>query len=133
MTQQILDSDPQANRGDAIQELDGQILEIIGDAQPIGSDERRRRERFPIHCKMLLTPLDVHSNLLSDERSTIFGKDLSRSGICFSHDLPMLHRKIIVSLVLSEFGQLNVEAEVAWTKKTAIGLYETGCRLIRKV
>jgi hypothetical protein len=114
-------------------ELEGQILSLIGDSQPIEPDERRLRERFPICCKMLLTPIDHQQTLLPDESAVIFGKDLSVRGICFSHDFPLAYRRITVSLSLPEAGQFHVEAEVAWSRRTPIGLYETGCRLIRKV
>lgn len=112
--------------------LDGQILELICDPQPISPDERRARERYPICCKLQLTPLK-RDTLLIDDTSIIVGKDLSMSGICFSHENPLAHRRMIISLSHHEVGQFIVEAEVAWTRLTAVGLYETGCRLIRKI
>ena len=116
-----------------IQEMEAQILALIGDSQPIGTDERRVSERFPMSCKMLLTPIDAKASPRIDESSIIFGKDLSRSGICFSHELPLSHRRMIISLAHPEVGQFKVEAEMSWSRQTPIGLYETGCRLIRKV
>jgi hypothetical protein len=112
--------------------LDGHILELVCDPQPISPDERRRRERFPICCKLQLTPI-VSATPLLDETSIIVGKDLSVSGICFSHEFPLSHRRMMLSLSHPEVGQFIVEAEVAWTRLTAVGLYETGCRLIRKI
>ncbi len=117
----------------AIEELEGQILELIGNSQPVGADERRVRERYPICCKMLLTPVDPSARELPAESSLIFGKDLSRSGICFSHESALPHRRMIITLTNSDIGHFKVEAEVAWSKLTPVGLYETGCRLIRKV
>jgi hypothetical protein len=128
-----LTNTPDALTTGSIEELEGQILELIGDSQPIDGDERRVRERYPICCKMLLTPVDSRAKELPGESSIIFGKDLSRSGICFSHELPLTHRRLIITLTQSEVGRFKVEAEVAWTKETPVGLYETGCRLIRKV
>lgn len=115
------------------EQLEALILALVGDSQPIDADERRIRERFPICCKMLLTPIDTDKSPVADESSDIVGKDLSMRGICFSHEFPLVYRRIIISLSLPEAGQLNVEAEVAWTRRTPIGLYETGCRLIRKI
>jgi hypothetical protein len=117
----------------SIEELEGQILELIGDSQPLPGDERRVRERYPICCRMLLTPVDPAARELLSETAMIFGKDLSRSGICFSHELPLTHKRMVITLTQSEVGQFRVEAEVAWTRQTLVGLYETGCRLIRKV
>lgn len=115
------------------EELVGQILGLIGDAQPLCPDERRSRERFPIYCKLLLMPIDRNQKQLADETSIIFGKDLSVSGISISHELPLTHRRVAVSFTHTDVGQLIVEAEIIWTRKTAIGLYESGCRLIRKI
>ena len=117
----------------SVEELEGQILELIGDSQPLPGDERRLRERYPICCRMLLTPVDPAARELLSAAATIFGKDLSRSGICFSHELPLTHKRMIITLTQSEVGQFRVEAEVAWTRQTLVGLYETGCRLLRKV
>src|SRR6478736_3147764 len=113
--------------------LDGQILEFVGDENDATIDDRRFRQRYPISCKMHLSPIDGAGHPLSDELTIIFGKDLSRSGICFSHDFPMRHRRLLISLLDPKLGQFVVEAEVAWTRPTPIGLYESGCRLIRKI
>jgi hypothetical protein len=113
--------------------LDGIILGLIGDSEPLEHDERRLRERFPIYCKMLLTPIDHEQNAIVDEAADIFGKDISTTGMCFTHDLPVAQGRIAISLTHPEIGQLNVEAEIIWSRQTLIGLYETGCRLIRKI
>ena len=120
--------------GNVVEELEGQILAFVGDcSESIGSEERRIRDRFPIHCKLRLTPIDQNAIRLLDEVSIAFGKDLSRRGICFSHDFRIPHRRIVISITKEGTSDLNVEAEITWTRQTPIGLYESGCRLIRKV
>src|SRR5262245_55683999 len=106
--------------------LDGIILGLIGDSQPLEPDERRLRERFPIYCKMLLTPIDRNENAVVDEAADIFGKDISTTGMCFTHELPLTKGRIAITLTHPEIGQLNVEAEIVWTRQSLIGLYETG-------
>jgi hypothetical protein len=113
--------------------LVGHILEFVGDSQETTADERRLRQRYPISCKMYLTPLDSVGAPLTSDSWMIFGKDLSRTGICFSHDFPLPHRRLVISLTDPAIGQFVVEAEVAWTRTTPIGLYESGCRLTRKI
>jgi hypothetical protein len=113
--------------------LFGQILEFVGDSSETTTDDRRLRHRYPISCKMHLVPLDGAGAPLTDETWIIFGKDLSRTGICFSHDFALPHRRLVISLTDPAVGQFIVEAEVAWTRHTPIGLYESGCRLIRKI
>jgi hypothetical protein len=97
------------------------------------SDERRKRDRFPIPYTFRLTPLDDDGQLLTDETTTIVGKDLSLSGIGFSHDHPLPSRRAIISLDHPMVGRFAVEAEIVWTRPTPIGLYESGCRLVRTV
>jgi hypothetical protein len=111
----------------------GQILDFVHDSQNAGSEERRFRDRYAINCKMQLTPIGRDGTSRSDETILIFGKDLSRRGISFSHDRPLAHQQVLISLTLPEAGQFVVQAQITWTRLSPIGLYESGCRLIRKV
>jgi hypothetical protein len=114
--------------------LGRQVQGLIDDAGTAAqSDERRNRDRFAIPYTFRLTPLDQDGNLLTDETTTIVGKDLSLSGIGFSHDHPLQYRKVIISLNHPMVGCFAVEAEIIWTRPTPLGLFESGCRLIRTV
>ena len=115
------------------QYLFGQILEFVGDSNEVSADQRRLRQRYPIWCKMQLTPVDANGVINSDKTAVIFGKDISRAGISFSHDFSLPHRRLIISLADPQLGTFVVEAEVIWTRCTPIGLYESGCRLTRKL
>ena len=111
-----------------------QIQSLIDQAGTTATlDERRHRDRFPIPFTFRLTPLDDDGELLLDESTTIVGKDLSLSGIGFSHDHPLPSRRAIISLDHPMVGRFAVEAEIIWTRSTPIGLYESGCRLVRTV
>jgi hypothetical protein len=114
--------------------LNRQVQDLIDDAGTTAeSDERRNRDRFPIPFTFRLTPLNLDGKLLTDETTTIVGKDLSLSGIGFSHDHPLPYRKAIISLNHPMVGFFAVEAEILWTQPTPLGLFESGCRLIRTV
>src|SRR5690242_4545115 len=103
------------------------------DVQGSAPANRRVRGRFPINCKILLAPLDEEGQPVFTEIVTVFGKDLSQSGVCISHDLPLKRPQFLLSFHADEFGEFIVEAEVAWSRLTAIGLYESGCRMVRKI
>jgi hypothetical protein len=107
------------------------LIDVAGTAPT--KDDRRLRDRYPIPYTFRLTPLDDDGQLLTDESTTIVGKDLSLSGIGFSHDHPLPCRRAIISLDHPMVGRFAVEAEIVWTRPTPIGLYESGCRLIRTV
>jgi hypothetical protein len=95
--------------------------------------ERRSRDRFPIPYTFRLTPIDRDGNVLTDEITTVVGKDLSMTGIGFSHDHELSFDRAIISLNHPKVGSFAVEAEIVWTRPTPIGLYESGCRLVRTV
>ena len=97
------------------------------------SEDRRNRDRFPIPYTFRLTPIDSDGNLLTHETTTVVGKDLSLTGIGFSHDHALPYRRALISLNHPKVGRFAVEAEIAWTRPTPIGLFESGCRLIRTV
>jgi hypothetical protein len=111
----------------------GELLKLIGLANSSDLPEQRVRDRFPIYCCMQLVPLDGAGKSLPDEQMSVVGKDLSTRGISFSHDTKLPSGRFIICLSLSETARVKVEAEITWTRQTPIGLYETGCRLIRKV
>jgi PilZ domain len=121
---------PSGPGGQLDQHVQGLIDEAGTDAE---ADERRNRDRFPIPYTFRLTPVDHDGDLLTDETTTIVGKDLSLSGISFSHDHPLSYRRAIISLIHPMIGRFAVEAEVVWTRPTPVGLYESGCRLLRTV
>src|SRR5436305_14170866 len=77
-----------------------ELLGLVGGLQE--GDERRQRDRYPICCKMQLMPIDELGMPAPRETIAIFGKDLSRRGICFSHDLPLTSTRFIISFVLGE-------------------------------
>jgi hypothetical protein len=114
--------------------LSSQVQGLIDSAGTTAeSDERRSRDRFPIPYTFRLTPFDNNGNLLMDETTTIVGKDLSLTGIGFSHDYEFKFRRAIISLNHPKIGRFAVEAEIVWTRPTPIGLFESGCRLVRTV
>jgi hypothetical protein len=124
-------ADAHAPSASLTQQVQGLIDEVKSTMLP--SDERRHRDRFPIPYTFRLTPIDDNGNLLVDDTTTIVGKDLSLTGIGFSHDHELTCRRAIISLNHPKVGRFAVEAEVVWTRPTPIGLFESGCRLLRTI
>jgi hypothetical protein len=123
-------ADVQAQRESLSRHVQGLIDEVRSTAT---GDERRNRDRFPIPYTFRLTPVSEDGTVLSDETTTVVGKDLSLTGIGFSHDHALPCRRAIISLNHPKVGRFAVEAEIVWTRPTPIGLFESGCRLIRTV
>ena len=114
--------------------LCNKVQELLDVTQTTATyDERRSRDRFPIPYTFRLIPIDDNGNLLVDDITTIVGKDLSLTGIGFSHDQELKYHRAIISLDHPKVGRFAVEAEIVWTRQTPIGLFETGCRLVRTV
>ena len=114
-------------------EVADELMKLVGLANSDGLPEQRIRDRFPIYCCMQLVPLDSAGRPLPNQQTSVVGKDLSTRGISFSHDSELTSSRFVISLNLSETARVNVEAEITWTRQTPIGLYESGCRLIRKI
>jgi hypothetical protein len=96
-------------------------------------DDRRQRDRFPIPYTFRLTPLNADGEQMTDDITTVVGKDISLSGVAFSHDHALPTRRAIISLEHPMMGKFAVEAEIIWTRPTPLGLLESGCRLIRTI
>jgi hypothetical protein len=115
-------------------QLSIQVQGLIDEANTIATkDERRVRDRFPIPYTFRLTPLDTEGNPIVDDTTTVVGKDLSLIGIGFSHDHELPSKRVIISLNHPKVGNFAVEAEIVWTRATPLGLYESGCRLVKTV
>jgi hypothetical protein len=109
-----------------------EIQERLDEVQSQFSPGRCRR-RFPMSWKLQLTPMDQQGDLIHEASVCVFGKDLSMQGVSFSHDKPLSHSRVRISFIEPQIGRFAVEAEIIWTRLTPIGLYESGCRLIRTV
>jgi len=105
------------------------LLDVTGTTALV--DERRSRDRFPIPYTFRLTPIDSNGQLLMDDTTTVVGKDLSLTGIGFSHDHELQFVRAIICLNHPKVGRFAVEAEIVWTRPTPLGLFESGCRLLR--
>ena len=123
-------ADVSAQRESLSRHVQGLIDEV---RTTVESDERRNRDRFPIPYTFRLTPIDGEGNVLTEETTTVVGKDLSLTGIGFSHDHALPYRRAIISLNHPKVGRFAVEAEIVWTRPTPIGLFESGCRLVRTI
>jgi hypothetical protein len=122
--------DPNGQR----ESLSRHVQPLLDEARTTATDdERRNRDRFPIPYTFRLTPIDLDGSLLSDETTTVVGKDLSLTGIGFSHDHALPYKRALISLDHPKVGRFAVEAEIVWTRPTPIGLFESGCRLVRTV
>ena len=109
------------------------VNNLMRRAESYAIQERRARTRHPIPYTFQLIPLDEDGRPLLEKTTTVVGKHLSQSGISFSHDQPLTCRGAIVSLIHPNIGRFAVEVDLLWTRRTVIGLYESGGRLIRTV
>ena len=93
----------------------------------------RARDRFPIFALMQFIPMDLNGELLSSNAMRVVGKDLSTTGIAFTHDVRLPSRRAVVAVTDPRAGRLLLEVEVLWSRLSPIGQYESGCRLVRKI
>jgi hypothetical protein len=96
------------------------------------AESARTRDRFPICALMQFIPMDVKGQLARSKALRIVGKDLSTTGIAFTHDATLPSRRAVVAASDPRSGRLYLEVEVLWSRLSPIGQYESGCRLVRK-
>jgi hypothetical protein len=93
----------------------------------------RERDRSPIFGVMKFIPIDGTGKLVHEWAQEVVGKDLSRTGISFSHTASITCRRGVVVIQPSNADRVIFEVEVVWTKILPTSLRETGCRLIRNL
>jgi len=110
-----------------------QIQALVGNAEPLPTNERRGRDRYPICFRMQLMPVDENGQLVHDEITDVVGKDLSTTGIGFSHTRPVSRENVVIVLNHDWAGRLAVEGRIRWVRLTPVGLYDSGCQFIGTV
>lgn len=92
--------------------------------------DRRKRPRLAIPYIFKLTPIDDDNNLREDLSTSVVGRDLSLNGISFSFNEEPNFKRARISLDHPAVGRFAVVAKLVWSKKTLVGLFETGCQLL---
>lgn len=106
---------------------------IMAASAYLGKRERRKRPRLAIPYIFQLTPIDDHGNLLENETTAVVGRDLSVTGISFSFDEEPTFTRALISLDHPAIGRFAVVVKLVWSRRTLIGLFETGCQLLGTV
>jgi len=133
MSHQTIDSAPRLEAAGTEASLSADITSLMRQVEPYVKGERRAKARYPIPYTFQLIPLDESGKPRLEKTTTVVGKHLSQSGISFSHDQPLPYRGAIVSLIHPNVGRFAVEVDLLWSRRTVIGIYESGGRLIRTV
>jgi hypothetical protein len=108
-----------------------EIQGLMARLHPETAVERRHDERVAIPLTLRLTPLDRDRRPVADDAITVVGKDISRRGLSFTHELPLTYRRAIISLDDPKYGRFAAEIDVTWCRFTKPGWYESGGRLVR--
>jgi hypothetical protein len=111
--------------------LTQQVEALLAQLTPAVTQERRREERVAIPVLLRITPLDPDRQSLLEEATIVVGKNISRRGISFYHERPLLYRRAIIELAEKSLGSFSAEIDVKWCRFTRPGWYESGGRLIR--
>jgi hypothetical protein len=101
--------------------------------QPLPEDNSRgERDRHQFSGTCQLVPINEKGELLLSKAVAIVGRDLSTTGLSFSHETPLSHKRAVVALCNSS-GPRALEVEVVWSKRLGTGRYETDCRFVRNL
>lgn len=121
-------SAPSHHNGDSLSQLVREYMTTAASGNL--QRDRRKRPRLAIPYIFKLTPIDDNNNLQEDLSTSVVGRDLSLNGISFSFDEEPNFKRALISLDHPAVGRFAVVAKLVWSKKTLIGLFETGCQLL---
>jgi hypothetical protein len=103
------------------------------DSALLDEAQQRTSNRFPYTGTCQLIPINSDGTLNKSRELTIVGRDLSATGLSFSHDKPLSAKHAVVTLRGSNASRCLLEVEITWSNRQSTGLYESGCRLIRNL
>lgn len=95
--------------------------------------ERRDYGRIPLPLLLRVTPLDQTGHRLDQLALTVVGKDISPSGISFFHELPLPHRRVVVTFEHPNVGAFTLKVDLGWCQFIGAGWYISGGRLLRSL
>jgi hypothetical protein len=113
--------------------LRNQIESLVARLHPPIAQERRHDDRVAIPVLFRLTPLDSNRTRIEAQATIVIGKNVSRRGLSFYHELPIPQRRALIELAHPDLGSFAAEIDVSWCRFTKPGWYESGGRLIRCV
>jgi hypothetical protein len=107
-----------------------QIESLLARLNPSVTVERRSDERVAVPVLFLLTPLDENGQPVELAALTVVGKNMSRRGISFYHNEPLLYRRAIITVDHAGFDGFSAEIDISWCRFAKPGWYESGGRLL---
>jgi hypothetical protein len=107
-----------------------QIEALLARLNPPVTVERRSDERVAVPVLFQLTPLDENGQPVELAALTVVGKNMSRRGISFYHNEPLLYRRAIITVDHAGFDGFSAEVDISWCRFAKPGWYESGGRLL---
>ena len=77
-----------------------------------------------------LTPLDENGEPVELAALTVVGKNISRRGLSFYHNEPLLYRRAMITVDHAGFDGFSAEIDISWCRFAKPGWYESGGRLL---
>ncbi len=113
-----------------LREIDGLVQSLVASWQSGGPlVERRCWHRVPFERLLGITPLE--GDLPADQMRVAKGRDISLSGIAFTHTEPIPHRAVAITL-WDDAGQTeSIVTQLSWCRFTRSGEYQSGGKFLR--
>lgn len=107
-----------------------QIEALLARLNPPVTVERRSDERVAVPVLFQLTPLDENGQPVELAALTVVGKNISRRGLSFYHNEPLLYRRAIITVDHAGFDGFSAEIDISWCRFAKPGWYESGGRIL---
>jgi hypothetical protein len=95
--------------------------------------DRRRDHRVPFPYPIHVTPFDTAGCLATSETFVVLGKHLSERGLDFYCQMPIPHRRVIVSWECGAGRWIALLLDLTWCRSNHHGWYENGGRFLQVV
>lgn len=117
-----------------LREIDGLVQSLVASWQSCGPVlERRRWHRVAFDGVLGVTALDEREATPNGPMQTVRGRDISLSGVAFTHAQPIPNRIVAVTF-WDESGQAeSIVTELNWCRFTRSGNYQSGGKFLRVI
>jgi hypothetical protein len=118
--------EPQLSRSAAMEQIEA----LLAWLNPPVTYERRSDDRVAMPVLLQLTPLEENGEPVELAALTVVGKNISRRGLSFYHNEPLLYRRAIITVDHAGFDGFSAEIDISWCRFAKPGWYESGGRLL---
>lgn len=124
------DAKPAVSR---LQAVDSLVKTLVASWHDSPIVQNRHWHRICFDKLIAITPLDEHTDVPIGRATIVQGRDISVSGMSFTHQVLLPFRKIAATFALDNNDYESISIRLTWCRFTSRGLYKSGGKFLRTV